>query len=56
MNPTPAGDNAQQELLAEKEFVALYSKWIGATEAQARSVYMYADIAQHRDAYCLFYS
>jgi hypothetical protein len=43
----PAEANAADE----ERFIAAYRAMTGASEAQARSAYMYADIARRRDPY-----
>jgi hypothetical protein len=41
----------EQDELTEERFIALYIELTGASEAQARSVYMYSDIIRNRDPY-----
>jgi hypothetical protein len=40
----------------EEKSVALYTELTGASEAQARSVYMYSDIVRQRDLYCYHFA
>jgi hypothetical protein len=39
---------AEQEVLAEKRFIALYTELTGASETHARNVYMYSDIIRQQ--------
>ena len=49
---TPKGPPArEQDTAAEKEFITQYAALTGASETQARNVYMYSDIIQDRDPY-----
>jgi hypothetical protein len=45
-------DEAKEDAAAEKRFIEQYKELSGASESQARSVYMYADIIRQRDPYC----
>ncbi|MGO8702067.1 MAG: hypothetical protein ACLQVY_30665 [Limisphaerales bacterium] len=45
-------DETKQDAAAEKQFIKQYTELSGASESQARSVYMYADIIRQRDPYC----
>jgi len=57
ISPTKPGDKAgpspvaERETVAEKKFISQYSELTGASEAQARSVFMYSEIIQHGDPY-----
>ena len=42
---------AKADAAAEAKFIADYVRLTAATETQARSLYMYADILVHRDPY-----
>jgi hypothetical protein len=50
-NPEPS-NAAEQDALAEERFIALYTELTGASESQARSVYMYSDIIQQQNLDC----
>jgi hypothetical protein len=41
----------EQDAAAEGTFIKQYIELTGASEAQARSVYMYSDIIRQRDPY-----
>jgi hypothetical protein len=44
--------DADQDAANEEKFIRQYSELTGASEAQARSAYMYFDIIRQRDPYC----
>lgn len=43
---------SEQGEASEEDYIELYIELSGASEAQARSVYMYSDIIRQRDPYC----
>jgi hypothetical protein len=48
----PEQSNAvERDELAEERFIALYTELTGASETQARCVYMYSDIIRGQDSY-----
>ncbi len=44
--------DAAEDAANEGIFIREYTELTGASEAQARSVYMYLDIIRQRDPYC----
>lgn len=44
--------DADRDAANEDTFIQQYTELTGASEAQARSVYMYLDIIRQRDPYC----
>jgi len=50
-NPEPS-NAAEHDALAEERFIWQYTELTGASEAQARIVYMHFDIIRQRDPHC----
>lgn len=50
-NPGEPKENPA-DAASEKRLIERYKELSGVSEAQARSVYMYADIIRQRDPYC----
>lgn len=44
-------NNTEQDTVMEEQFLKEYAELTGASESQARSVYMYIDIIRQRDPY-----
>ena len=45
-------ETSKQDATAEERFIALYKELTGASESQARSVYMYSEIIRQQTPDC----